>query len=129
MTISNELLFDILMTMMISSLLLGIATWSLIFALSFYFRKLDKNLLVNPFFNESEQQNYKEFPLSLYKTLIYINLFSVRKMTGKRFQGASIPQPGKDITYLSHLGFIMEWTTIAFGTITFLLMFYLYSKI
>lgn len=78
----NKQLFDLMMALLFVTFLLGLSTTTVIFALSFYFRKLDKFLLISPYFNETEQENYKEFPLSLYKTLIYINLFSFRKMTG-----------------------------------------------
>ena len=126
---NNDLLFDIFMTILVVSTLLGLATWGLIFVLSFYFRTLNKSLLTSPYFNEAEQKNHKEFPLSLYKTLIYINLFSFRKMTGKRFKGASIEPPGKDIKALSYIAFSMSWLLIIIGLSMLSLILFLYGQI
>lgn len=62
MKLNNDLLFDIFMTMLVVSTLLGVATWGLIFVLSFYFRKLDKSLLISPYFNEAEQKKSQRIP-------------------------------------------------------------------
>jgi len=127
--ITNETLFDILMVMLCFTAILGVTTWLAIVGLSLYFRKLDATLLKSPYFNEAEQQNYKEFPLSLYKTMIYIHLFSFRKMTGKRFNGATIEYPGKDVSIASYITATMGLLLLTTGAITFSLMIYLYFQI
>lgn len=123
MSISNELLFDTMMILLFATAFLGVATWVLIFTLSFYFNKFDKTLLKAPYFNEAEQDNYKEFPLNQFKTLIYISLFSFRKLTGKRFKGATIPKPDMSVTLLSYTASIMAFITMIFGTLMFTIMF------
>lgn len=127
--ITNETLFDILMVMLCFSLTIGVITWLTIGGLSVYFRKLDPILLKSPYFNSAEQQNYKEFPLTLYKTLIYIHLFSFRKMTGKRFKGATIEYPGKGVSIASYITATMGLLLLATGALTFALMIYLYFQI
>lgn len=125
----NKQLFDLMMALLFVTFLLGLSTTTVIFALSFYFRKLDKFLLISPYFNETEQENHEEFPLSLYKTLIYINLFSFRKMTGRRFKGAEIQNPGKGVKALSYVTFFMSRALIILGFSMLSLMLYLHVQL
>ena len=119
----NKQLFDLMMALLFVTAFLGVATGVLIFTLSFYFNKFDKTLLKAPYFNEAEQDNYKEFPLNQFKTLIYISLFSFRKLTGKRFKGAAIPKSEMSVTLLSYTASIMAFITMIFGTLMFTIMF------
>ena len=107
--IENILTFDIMMILLFLCALLGVSTWSAIFLLSFHFKRFDNLLLKSPYFNEAEKINYKELPLSRYKTLMYISLFSFRRMTGKRFNGAQLPELGTNIVVLSYTVSIMSF--------------------
>lgn len=118
----GKLIFDIMMVLLFVCALLGVSTWSAIFLLSFYFKRFDNLLLKSPYFNESEQINYKEFPLSQYKTLMYISLFSFRSMTGKRFKDAQFPELETNVVILSYTVSIMSFLVLTTGLATLILL-------
>ena len=79
------IVFNIWLYLMLLSASWGIGTVIFIVILKFYFAKYDKVLLKEPHFNIAEQDNYLEFPLSLHKTVIYIHLFSFKRLVKKSF--------------------------------------------
>ena len=78
-------LFNIWLYLMLFSFLWGVLVIIAIGVLRAWFSKFDSELLKEPYFNSSEQENYRHFPLSIHKTIIYVHLFSFQRPIRKRF--------------------------------------------
>lgn len=120
------IVFNIWLYLMLLSASWGIGTVIFIVILKFYFAKYDKVLLKEPHFNIAEQDNYLEFPLSLHKTVIYIHLFSFKRLVKKRFKSPPEVNPGKTTVVLSYAAASAIYLQIILGTATLSVMFYLY---
>lgn len=122
----SPLIFNIWLYMMLISAGWGVATVVLIGLLRFYFSKYDEALLRSPYFNSAEQQNYLHFPLSFHKTVIYIHLFSFKRVVRKRFSFPPNVNPNKATILLSYAAASAIYLQIALGASTLALMFALY---
>ena len=120
------IIFNIWLYLMLLSASWGVGTVIFIVILKFYFSKYDKALLKEPYFNVAEQDNYLEFPLSLHKTVIYIHLFSFKRLVRKRFKNPPEVHPGKTTTILSYAAASAIYLQILLGTLTLSVMFFLY---
>tara|TARA_R110001583_G_scaffold97103_7_gene241860 strand:+ start:1808 stop:2197 length:390 start_codon:yes stop_codon:yes gene_type:complete len=126
----DTILFNIMMTLMFILLFSGVATWGGVFLLCNSFsKKYDSTLLRSPYFTPEEQVNYKEFPLNLHKTVIYMSYFSYSFMSKKRFKNK--PEPKIDaLTKISSYSIITLALITVFGFLIFLsIVIYLYIKI
>tara|TARA_Y100001934_G_scaffold256439_1_gene324453 strand:+ start:493 stop:882 length:390 start_codon:yes stop_codon:yes gene_type:complete len=120
------IIFNIWLYLMLLSASWGVGTVIFIVILKFYFSKYDKALLKEPYFNVAEQDNYLEFPLSLHKTVIYIHLFSFKRLVRKRFKNPPEVHPGKTTIILSYAAASAIYLQILLGTLTLSVMFFLY---
>lgn len=120
------IIFNIWLYLMLLSASWGVGTVIFIVILKFYFSKYDKALLKEPYFNVAEQDNYLEFPLSLHKTVIYIHLFSFKRLVRKRFKNPPEVHPGKATIILSYAAASAIYLQILLGTLTLSVMFFLY---
>jgi hypothetical protein len=89
----DKILFDLMMILMFILFFSGVFIWAGIASLSGYFgKKYDDTLLKSPHFTAEEQVNYREFPLTLHKTIIYMSYFSYPIITKKRFKNTAAPE-------------------------------------
>ena len=120
------IIFNIWLYLMLISAVWGVATIAFITILKFYFSKYDEILLKAPYFNTAEQDNYLDFPLSIHKTVIYIHLFSFKRLVRKRFKNPPEINPGKTTIVLSYAAACAIYLQILLGAATLSVMFYLY---
>ncbi|WP_320819694.1 hypothetical protein [Thalassolituus sp.] len=89
----DKIVFDLTMILMFILFFSGIFIWTGMASLAGYFGKnYDHILLKSPHFSPEEQANYREFPLYLHKTIIYMTYFSYPRITRKRFKNTAAPE-------------------------------------
>lgn len=93
---------------------------------------LDDQLFRHPFFNSAEQVNYQVFPLSMVKTICYIQLMAIpgwakRKRFAGLPSGVTVDHPAR---ILSKLNFWLSVAITVYGVLYFIiggLIIYVYG--
>ena len=119
---NGGLLFNIWLYLILFAFLWGIALVVFIGGLRCWLSKFDEVLLKEPYFNSAEQENYKHFPLRFHKTIIYIHLFSFKKVVKKRFKDTPDIEPGKLVKNVSYAAAIAIYLQIVASLAFILLM-------
>jgi len=126
----DKIVFDLTIVLMFVLLLAGIFAWTGTVLISKYLsKKYDPILFKKPYFTEDEQLNYREFPLTLHKTIIYLSYFTYPFLAKKRFKNVPAPQLEIIPKISAYIIMTVGIATIPLTILLLIMVAYVYSRL